>query len=162
MGLQTVGYNWATLTFTITSFFFSSSMNFSTSINSHTHHHSQGIEELHNPKTLLVSQHSHAVPTPSTAWQLLSVLNDYSVVFSRISYVVYMYGISSAQFSHSVVSNFATPRTAARLPCPSPTATACSNPWPSNQWCHPTVSSSVVPFPSCLQSFPAAGSFPLS
>ena len=57
MGSQTVGYNWATLTFTITStlFFFSSSINFSTSINSHTHHRSQDIEEFHNSKTLLVS-----------------------------------------------------------------------------------------------------------
>ena len=57
MGLQRVGYDWATFTFTITStlFFFSSSMNFSTSINSRTHHHSQDIEECHLPKTLLVS-----------------------------------------------------------------------------------------------------------
>ena len=47
----------------------------------------------------------------------------------------------------------------ARLPCPSPTPRACSNSCPLNQWCHPTISSSVIPF-SCLQSFPAAGSFP--
>ena len=49
----------------------------------------------------------------------------------------------------------------ARLPCPSPTPRACSNSSPSNQWCHPTISSSVVPF-SCLQSFPSSGSFPMS
>ena len=48
----------------------------------------------------------------------------------------------------------------ARLPCPSPTPRACSNSCPSSQWCHPTISSSVVPFSSCLQSFPASGSFP--
>ena len=47
------------------------------------------------------------------------------------------------------------------LPCPSPTPRACSNSCPSSQWCHPTISSSVVPFSSCLQSFPASGSFPL-
>ena len=45
-----------------------------------------------------------------------------------------------------------------RLPCPSPTPGACSNSYPSSRWCHPTISSSV-PFSSCLQSFPAAGSF---
>ena len=49
----------------------------------------------------------------------------------------------------------------ARLPCPSPTLGACSNSCPLNRWCHPTISSSVIPF-SCLQSFPASGSFPMS
>jgi len=48
-----------------------------------------------------------------------------------------------------------------RLPCPSPTPGACSNSCPSSQWCHPTISSSVVPF-SCLQSFPISGPFPIS
>ena len=47
-----------------------------------------------------------------------------------------------------------------KLPCPSPTPRACSNSCPSSRWCHPTISSSVVPFSSCLQSFPASGSFP--
>ena len=49
-----------------------------------------------------------------------------------------------------------------RLPCPSPTPRACSDSWPSSQWCHPTISSSVVPFSSCLQSFPASGSSPMN
>ena len=49
-----------------------------------------------------------------------------------------------------------------RTPCPSPTPGACSNSCPLSQWCHPTISSSVVPFSSCLQSFPASGSFPVS
>ena len=48
------------------------------------------------------------------------------------------------------------------LPCPSPTTWACSNSCPSSQWCHPIISSSVVPFSSCPQSFPASGSFPAS
>ena len=48
-----------------------------------------------------------------------------------------------------------------RLLCPSPTPGVCSNSCPSSQWCHPTVSSSVIPFSSCLQSFPASGSFPV-
>ena len=50
----------------------------------------------------------------------------------------------------------------ARLPCPSPTPGACSNSCPSSQWCHPTISSSVIPFSFCLQSFPASESFPVS
>ena len=47
----------------------------------------------------------------------------------------------------------------ARLPCPLPTPRACSNSCPSSRWCHPTISSSVIPFSSRLQSFPASGSF---
>ena len=50
----------------------------------------------------------------------------------------------------------------ARLPCPLPTPSACSNSCPWSQWCHPTISSSVIPFSSCLQSFPASGSFLMS
>ena len=50
----------------------------------------------------------------------------------------------------------------ARLHCPSPTPGTCSNSCPSSQWCHPTISSSEVPFSSCLQSCPASGSFALS
>ena len=46
-----------------------------------------------------------------------------------------------------------------RLPCPSPTPRACSNSCPSSLWCHPTISSFVIPFSSCLQSVPTAGSF---
>ena len=49
-----------------------------------------------------------------------------------------------------------------RLPCPSWTPGACSNSCPSSQWCHPTIPSSVIPFSSCLQSFPESGSFPVS
>ena len=49
-----------------------------------------------------------------------------------------------------------------RLPCPSPSLRACSNLCPLSQWCHPMISSSVVPFSSCPQSFPASGFFPMS
>ena len=64
-------------------------------------------------------------------------------------------------FSSSVVSNSLRPHGLphARLPCPSPTPRAYSHSCPSSQWCHPTISSSVVPFFFCLQSFPASGSF---
>ena len=66
-------------------------------------------------------------------------------------------------FSCSVASESLEPHGLqhARLPCPSPPTGACSNSCPSSQWCHPAISSSVVPF-SCLQSFPASGSFPMS
>ena len=50
----------------------------------------------------------------------------------------------------------------ARLSCPSPSAEACSNSCPLSQWCHPTIWSPVIPFASCLQSFPASGSFLMS
>ena len=71
---------------------------------------------------------------------------------------------SSVQFNRSVISDSLKPHGLqhARLPCPSPTPGACLNSCPSNQWCHPTISSSVVPFSSHLQSFPASGSFPVS
>ena len=70
---------------------------------------------------------------------------------------------SSVQFSRSVVSDSLQPHglQQARLPCPSPTPGACSNSHPSSWWCHPTIWYSIVPF-SCLQSFPASGSFPMS
>ena len=72
--------------------------------------------------------------------------------------------LSSVQFSHSFVSNSLQPYGLqhTRLPCPSPTPGAYSNSCPLSQWCHWTISSSVVPFSSCLQSFPASGSFPVS
>ena len=72
--------------------------------------------------------------------------------------------ISSVQFSHSVVSNSLWPHRLqhTRLPCPSPNPRAYSNSCPSNWWCHPTISSSVVPFSTCPQSFPASGSFPMN
>ena len=74
------------------------------------------------------------------------------------------YLLDSFQFSHSVMSDSLQPHRLqhTRLPCPSPTPRAYSNSCPSSQWCHPTISSSVIPFSSRLQSFPASGSFPRS
>ena len=70
----------------------------------------------------------------------------------------------SVQFSHSVVSNSMRPHESqhARPPCPSPTPRVYSNPCPSSRWCHPTISSSVVPFSSCPQSLLASESFSMS
>ena len=66
--------------------------------------------------------------------------------------------------SHSVMSNSLQPHGLqhARLPCPSLSPRTCSNSCPLRQWYHPIISSSVVPFSSCPQSFPASGSFPMS
>ena len=70
----------------------------------------------------------------------------------------------SVQFSHSVLSDSLWPHELqhARSPYPSPTPGAYPNSCPSSQWCHPAISSSVIPFSSCPQSFPASGSFPKS
>ena len=70
----------------------------------------------------------------------------------------------SVQFSRSVMSDSSRPHESqhARPPCPSPTPGVHSDSHPSSQWYHPGISSSVIPFSSCLQSFPASGSFPMS
>ena len=70
----------------------------------------------------------------------------------------------SVQFSHSVVSDSLRPHESqhARPPCPSPTPWVQSDARPSSQWCHPAISSSVVPFSSCPQSLPASESCPMS
>ena len=68
------------------------------------------------------------------------------------------------KLSHSVMSNFLLPHGLqhARLPCPSPTPGAYLNSCPSSRWCHPTITSPVIPFSSHLQSFPESGSLPRS
>ena len=72
--------------------------------------------------------------------------------------------LSSVQFSHSVVSDSLRPHESqhARPPCPSPSPGVHSDSRPSSPWCHPAISSSVVPFSSCPQSLPASESFPMS
>ena len=77
---------------------------------------------------------------------------------------IFRFWLENESESHSVVSDSLRPYGLqhARLPCPSPTHRACSKSCPSSWWCHPTISSSVIPFSSCFQSFPASGSFPVS
>ena len=74
------------------------------------------------------------------------------------------FNISSVQFSLWIMSDSLWPQGLqhARLPCPSPTPRTYSKSCPSSQWCHPTISSCVVPVSSCLQSFSASGSLPMS
>ena len=82
-------------------------------------------------------------------------LSDIDRIFSLLTPV---------QFSHSAVSNSLQPHGLqhTRLPCPSPTPGTCLNSCSSSRWCHPTILSSIAPLSSCLQSFPASGSFPMS
>ena len=82
---------------------------------------------------------------------------------SHLLFLVFGY-LFSVQFSCSVVSDSLRPHESqhARPPCSSPTPRVHPNPCPSSGWCHPTISSSIIPFSSCPQSFPASGSFPMS
>ena len=79
-------------------------------------------------------------------------------------YICWVWFTASVQFSHSVLSDSLRPHELqhARPPCPSPTTGVYSNSCPLSQWCHPTILSSVVPFSSHLQSFPASRSFQMS
>ncbi len=84
--------------------------------------------------------------------------------FLNFYWSIVAFQFSSVQFSHSVVSNSLQPHESqhARPPCPSPTPGVHSDSCPSSRWCHPAISSSVVPFSSCPQSLPASESFPMS
>ena len=95
-------------------------------------------------KSILKSKHSN------TCWASMGLL-------------LFPY-FSSVQFSRSVMSDSLRPHGLqhARLPCSSPSPGVCSDSCPLNWWCHPRISSSVVPFSSFLQSFPASGSFPMT
>ena len=77
---------------------------------------------------------------------------------------IFLFAFSSVQFSHSVVSDSLQPHESqhSRPPCPSPSPGVHSDSCPSSPWCHPAISSSVVPFSSCPQSLPASESFPMS
>ena len=90
---------------------------------------------------------------------------DFQLLFScSLILVRPMVQFSSVQFSCLVVSDSLRPHESqhARLPCPSPTPGVHSDSRPSSQWCHPVISSLVIPFSSCLQSLPASESFPMS
>ena len=85
-------------------------------------------------------------------------------MFNFSPYCAHSTNCASVQFSHSAVSDSLRPHESrhARPPCPSQTPRVYSYSCPLSWWCHPTISSSVVPFSSCPQSLPASGSFPMS
>ena len=97
--------------------------------------------------SMLLSQFIPSSSSPPVSKSLFSMAVSPPVQFSRLV-------VSDSLWPHGLQHS--------RLPRPSPTPGAFSNSCPSSQWCHPTISSSVIPFSSCLQSFPASGSFPRS
>ena len=104
-----------------------------------------------------VNKKAYHIPGLEGSYSYVCALQtDLSVQFSSVQF-------SSIQFSHSVVSDYLRPHESqhARLPCLSPIPEVHSDSHPSSLWCHPAISSSVVPF-SCPQSLPASESFPMS
>ena len=95
---------------------------------------------------------------------MLKVLSIYDIFILNSIFMILSWYKNWVQFSCSVVSDSVRPHELqhARPPCASPTPRVHSNSCPSSQWCHPAISSSVVPFSSCPQSLPASGSFPTS
>ena len=87
----------------------------------------------------------------------ICIVEDFMVCYIKVQF-------SSVHFSHSVMSDslWLHELQHARPPCPSPTPGVYPNPCPLSQWCHPAISSSVIPFSSCPQSLPASESFPMS
>ena len=94
-----------------------------------------------------------------------SLIYSSNYYFISFTFLFFLFVLPpSVQFSRSVLSDSLWPHGLqhARPPYPSPSPGACSNSCPSSWWCHPTISSSIAPFSSRLQSFPASGSFPKS
>ena len=117
--------------------------------------------------SLLFNMLSRLVTTflPKSKHLLISWLQPPSAVIlepRKINFSAFYF--HSVQFTCSVVSDSLQPHWLqhTRPPCPSPTHGVYPNSCPSSRWCHPTSSSSVIPFSSDLQSFPASGSFPMS
>ena len=112
--------------------------------------------------------------TQNCNWSITQWTTSHLIRWNTISCVILVDGFSSKslkiiqirsdQISHSVMSNSLKPHESqhARPPCPSPTPGVHSDSCPSSQWCHPAISSSVVPFSSCPQSLLASESFPMS
>ena len=121
---------------------------------------------------------NHMAPGPITSWEIdgetvadfiflgskITADGDYSHEIKRCLLLGRKVMTNLVQFSCSVVSNSLWPHESqhARPPCPSPTPGVHSNSRPSSWWCHPAISSSVIPFSSCPQSLPASESFPMS
>ena len=103
-------------------------------------------------------------PTSSYSSNILTPPEPYSLSFFQNNLLAFLYIQALSQFSHSVVSDSLRSHGLqhARPPCSSPTPGVYSNSCPLSLWCHPTISSSVLPFSSCPQSFPASGSFQMS
>ena len=125
-------------------------------VNKYITNYQENANQSHNeisPHTYLNGCHKKI-----NKWQMLAR------IWRKRNPCTWLLRFGSVQFSCSVVSDSLQPHEPqhARPPCPSPTPGVDPNPRPSSQWCHPTISSSVIPFSSCPQSFPGSESFPMS
>ena len=114
----------------------------------------------------LVFKGSHCISS-KFQWSCVFLLNLFVLSYTSGQLVLVLsLSVSSVHFSRSVMSDCLQPHESesqhTRPPCPSPAPGVHSNSCPSSRWCHPTISSAVVPFSSCPQPFPASGSFPMS
>ena len=118
------------------------------------------LKELQSP--LFLKLHGENVPWENNEKTTAYFINAMKFLLSQVCNFVQVQ--VQVQFSRSVMSDSLWPHGLqhTRPPCPSPTPWVYSNSCPLNRWCHPTISSSVVPFSFRLQSFPASGSFPMS
>ena len=116
-----------------------------------------GRKSYDKPRQCIKKQRHHFADKGLCDWTATMIIQSLKDVYFHIKPFIF-------QFSHSVVSDSLWPHEPqhARPPCPSPTPGVHPNPCPWSRWCHPTISSSVVPFSSCSQSFPASGSFQMS
>ena len=111
-----------------------------------------------------LSEETHVLTKQETLLERGTYMKKQRVMEPKRTALPHGSQFSSVQFSHSVVSDSLRPHGLqhSRLLYPSLIPGACSNSCPSSRWCHSTISFSVIPFSSCLQSFPASGSFPRS
>ena len=128
-------------------------------------HMEQAIRTEHDPLTQLAIAPSW--PWVKASWRKTTITHFLYIQrcsIPQICHILFILIISSVQFSRSVMSDSLRPHGSqhARPPCPSPTPGVHSDSRPSSLWCHPAISSSVVPFSSRPQSRPAAESFPMS
>ena len=122
-----------------------------------------GILQARKLEWVAISSFSRS-SQPRDRSQVSHIAGRFFTIWATREAHIYPHFHCSVQFSHSIVSNCLWPHGLqhARPPWPSPTPGTYSNSCPETRWCHPTISSSVIPFSSCLQSFLASGSFPLS
>ena len=128
-------------------------------------HHSSKVPILQHSAFFMVQlSHPYMTTGKTIALILWEKVNFFMHCLLEVVAELPLFTEGSVQFSRSVMSNSLRPHELqhARPPCPSPTPGVHSDSRPSGQWCHPAISSSVIPFSSCPQSFPASESFPMS
>ena len=113
--------------------------------------------------SILVSPFIAALLSPLVTTGLVSIFVNQLLFYKEVHFLPLISVNSVSSVAHSCLDSLQPHGLQhTRLPCPSPTPRACTNSCPLSWWCHPIISSSVILFSSCLQSFPASGSFPRS